>query len=216
MSFRPYDAGLGTKTYRRNLPHWQQEGTTYFVTFRLADSLPAQALEELEAERQHWLTTRSIPSFETLASEPEELRWEYARTFNARWHSFLDAGHGSCVLRLPQHRDIVVSTLLHFRSERMELDLAVIMPNRVHLLITPLGGWKLEDLLHSIKRFSARAINKNLNRKGSLWMDENFDHIVRSEAQLEHYKEYIRENPVKAGLKHGEWWVGPDEMPGPA
>src|SRR5262249_62338873 len=53
--------------YQRHLPHWRQDGATYFVTFRLADSLPQSKLDELallkEAwERQHPLRRTALPS----------------------------------------------------------------------------------------------------------------------------------------------------------
>jgi hypothetical protein len=38
MAFFNPDAAL--VIHRGKLPHWRQEGTTYFVTFHLADSLP--------------------------------------------------------------------------------------------------------------------------------------------------------------------------------
>jgi|688.fasta_scaffold417281_2 hypothetical protein len=37
---------------RRNLPHWNQEGKLYFLTWRLADSLPQQLLAEITADRE--------------------------------------------------------------------------------------------------------------------------------------------------------------------
>ena len=38
--------------YRRNLPHWQPEGAICFITFRLANSLPLQIMQQLQEERQ--------------------------------------------------------------------------------------------------------------------------------------------------------------------
>jgi putative transposase len=40
--------------YQRHLPHWRQDGATYFVTFRLADSLPQSKLDELAALKEAW------------------------------------------------------------------------------------------------------------------------------------------------------------------
>ena len=82
------------------------------------------------------------------------------------------------------------------------------MPNHVHSLITPFDGFALRDLLHSIKRFSARQINSLRNQRGALWLEETFDHIVRSEKQLLHFREYIDQNPAKAGLPAGAYWLG--------
>ncbi|MBT3291278.1 MAG: hypothetical protein HN380_28300, partial [Victivallales bacterium] len=46
---------------RANLPHWEQEGTTYFVTFRLVDSLPQQKLARWRADREQWLDAHPEP-----------------------------------------------------------------------------------------------------------------------------------------------------------
>ena len=209
MSFTPYDPQAGPIIYHRNLPHWRQPGTTYFVTFRLADSLPASRSSQLKQEQQQWLIDHDIHNMETLAKAPNDLRWQYAKTFNARWHELLDAGHGSCILSQPEKRQIVVDALQHWHVTRLHLDETVIMPNHVHTLITPEPDWSLSECLHSIKRFTARAINKGLERKGALWQDESFDHIVRSEAQLHHFRDYIRQNPIKAHLNPTQFWLSP-------
>lgn len=44
LSFRKY--------YKRRLPHIQVPGATYFITFRLANSLPIEALDKLTEEKQ--------------------------------------------------------------------------------------------------------------------------------------------------------------------
>ncbi len=207
MPFQPYDPGVSTVIHRRDLPHWQQAGTTYFVTFRMADSLPAARLQELEADRLDWLLSRGISSPDKLMNQPDAIRHEYAKTFNARWHALLDSGYGACLLREPALRQHVSGALRHFHGTRLGLGPAVVMPNHVHALISPLPGHRLEDLMHSIKRFSARAINTAVARKGSLWFDETWDHIVRSETQLQHYRHYIEGNPAKAGLHPHEYWL---------
>ena len=211
MSFTPYDPQAGPIIYHRNLPHWRQPGTTYFVTFRLADSLPASRSIQLKQEQQQWLIDHDIHNMETLAKVPNDLRWQYAKTYHARWHELLDAGHGSCVLSEPEKRQIVVDALQHWHGTRLHLDETVIMPNHVHTLITPEPDWSLSECLHSIKRFTARAINKWLDRKGALWQDESFDHIVRSEAQLNHFRDYIRQNPIKAHLNPTQFWLSPPQ-----
>ena len=47
-----FDPEADFQVYRRNLPHRRQAGVTYFVTFHLADSLPAQKLATLEEQRK--------------------------------------------------------------------------------------------------------------------------------------------------------------------
>src|SRR5262245_44985426 len=81
-----------------NLPHWRQEGVTYFVTFRLADSIPQPTLDL-------WIRERD----DCLKRHPEP------RDAQEKW---LDAGHGACVLGQRGARDIVAEALPYFESAR--------------------------------------------------------------------------------------------------
>jgi hypothetical protein len=58
----------------------------------------------------------------------------------------------------------------------------------------------LTETLHSVKSFSSNQINRLLGRKGHLWLDESFYHIIRHEVEWEEKPEYIRQNPVKNTL----------------
>jgi REP element-mobilizing transposase RayT len=83
------------------------------------------------------------------------------------------------------------------------IDAWVIMPNHFHALVEPVEKQTLGSILQRWKGTSARRINQMSGRSGSLWQAEAFDHIVRSEAQFEHFRRYITANPGKAGLKEG-------------
>ncbi|MBI1983896.1 MAG: DUF1156 domain-containing protein, partial [Acidobacteria bacterium] len=107
-------------------------------------------------------------------------------------------------LELPEApRDVALSALTHWNASRIELDAAVVMPDHVHAMFRITDHSTLGDLLHSIKSFSASRINKLLGREGAFWLDENFDHIIRHETEWKEKFEYIRQNPVKAGLASG-------------
>jgi len=84
----------------------------------------------------------------------------------------------------------------------------VVMPNHVHLLVTPRPGWTLEKLTQSWKGFTSKQINAHLGREGALWQQESFDRIVRHEAHFERVVQYIARNPVKAGLVADRYTVG--------
>jgi hypothetical protein len=79
------------------------------------------------------------------------------------------------------------------------------MPNHVHLLVRPLPQWTLGQLIHSWKSFTAKAINKAIGGRGTFWLDERFDHLVRRPESLEKYEAYIANNPGKAGLREEEY-----------
>ena len=105
----------------------------------------------------------------------------------------------------PAERDIVLSACTYWHGSKMTLHCAVVMPDHVHLLLTPHeaapGRWvPLGDILHSIKRYTARQINKSRKRRGSLWMDETFDRLVRDQREFIEKWDYIEHNPVTAGL----------------
>jgi REP element-mobilizing transposase RayT len=171
-----------------NLPHWRQDGVTYFVTFRLADSMPQDKLDQWAAERDAWLKAHPEP-------HDEATKREYCRLFPERFQHWLDAGHGECILARSEIKRLVEGSLKHFNGSRYVLDDFVVMPNHVHVLITPLAEHSLSAILQSWKSYTAHEINRILGRSGTVWQKESFDHIIRSPAQLEHVRQYIRENP---------------------
>jgi len=80
-----------------------------------------------------------------------------------------------------------------------ELHAWVILPNHVHLLLTPLVP--VSSLMGSLKRASAVRANEILHRTGlAFWQDESFDRLVRDEAEFRKILRYIESNPVAAGL----------------
>ena len=102
-------------------------------------------------------------------------------------------------------RDAILQHCLYDHGKRYELHAAVIMPEHVHLLLTPLQdekGWPygLPLILKLLKGTSARSVNKLLGCGGPVWQEESFDHVVRSQESFEDKLEYIRQNPVKRGL----------------
>jgi len=187
-----YDPEGQKEIYQRHLPHWNQVGRIYFVTFRLADSIPAERAEELRRERQTWCKTH----FEPYSS----CEWEeYHRLFSVRVEQWLDQCSGACLLADPSCAQIVVDAMSTFDGQRYELDEWVVTPNHVHALVAVKKGFALEGILQGWKSFTAHAINRRLSRNGQLWQRESFDHIVRGPAHLERFRHYIRENPTKAG-----------------
>ncbi|MDB6139103.1 MAG: type site-specific deoxyribonuclease, HsdR family [Verrucomicrobiaceae bacterium] len=206
--FQPMNRRSEIGIYRIQLPHWRQAGATYFVTWRLADSLPQTKLDLLHAERQAWLNSRGIVSKDQVETLDEAARYEFHGLFGGRIQEWLDTGMGSCELRDFRCAQIVEQALRHFDGERYLLDAFVIMPNHVHVLVSPSPEWRLDQIMHSWKGYSSQTINRLLARRGMLWLDETWDHIVRSEAQLEHFRTYIRDNPSKACLRAGEYIVG--------
>ncbi len=182
---------------RRNLPHWQQDDSYYFLTWRLADSLPAAKLNELRERKQAW----QLANPEPLDAEQQE---EFHALFSGKIDEWLDAGEGGCILKNPALRKIVDDALHHFDGERYNLLASAVMPNHVHVIIRLVTGENLSDVLHSWKSFTAKQINRATGNTGTVWQDESFDRIIRSAAHLDTLVSYVEENPAKAGLREGE------------
>ncbi|WP_411845840.1 class I tRNA ligase family protein [Roseibacillus persicicus] len=183
-----------TKAHTRNLPHWQQDGRYYFLTWRLADSLPQNKLNELKTKRADWL--KANPG--ELSSEKEQ---EFHKLFSQKVDQWLDEGAGSCCLKDQEASKIVADALKHFDGERYELEGYVVMPNHVHVAVRLFPEEDLSKILHSWKSFTAKAINKVLGQEGQLWQEEVFDRIIRGPEHLGNVRSYIWANPKAAGLE---------------
>lgn len=173
----------------RNRPHWKQQGKVHFVTWRQADSLAREDLDALELDREAWrVAHHGIP--------PDRLgpleRRAYYRLFHDRVERWLDAGSGSCVLKMPGPRKEVVDALHHFQDRRYRLGTFAVAGNHVHVLVVPERGIDLSSITHSWKSYTAKRINGLLGVRGTFWKDECFDHLVRSEASLLKFEAYIR------------------------
>ncbi len=103
-------------------------------------------------------------------------------------------------------RDIVMSSCRHDHRVQYELYVAVVMPDHVHMILTPLIDerrhqiFSLIEIMRGIKGASARAINQKLERHGAVWQEESFDHVVRCSEGLDAKVDYILQNPVRKGL----------------
>lgn len=186
------------ETHERRLPHWQQGAVLYFLTWRLADSIPREKLDVWHEEKEIWLRLHPKPW-----DKPTE--GAYLQQFTKRIEEWLDAGEGSCVLRDPENAKIVADALLFFDGQRCDLSAFVVMPNHVHALVRLRSPTRLEELVKSWKGYTARQINQRLGIKGKLWQEEYWDRLVRDEEHWRKCLRYICRNPERAGLKPGEY-----------
>ena len=103
-------------------------------------------------------------------------------------------------------RDIVVEVCLYGNGKRFRLHGLVVMPDHVHIVLTPLaddnGPFAVADIMQALKSTSAHRINKLLGRSGKVWQDESFDRALRHEEGVDDKVDYILGNPVGAGLVH--------------
>jgi REP element-mobilizing transposase RayT len=169
--------------YERRLPHWELIGQPVFVTFRLFGSLPYN---------------RVFPP----------ARMTSGRAFVAMDRLLDQPAHGPMFLRQPEVARLVVQALRdgEVRFFRYKLHAFVVMPNHVHLLVTPRVNSR--RWLGPLKGFTGHRANQILGRNGPFWQDESYDHVVRNDREFQRIRNYIEFNPVKADLV-----TAPDQFP---
>ncbi len=163
------------------LPHLKRAGATYFVTFRLAGTLPKEIILRLKAERGAIIAQAAASKRPlTWHAQAELFRW-----YASRVDKYLDSGHGECWLRRPDVADVVADAMRFHVGLRFDLREWVVMSNHVHAVIQPHPGWTLSRILQSWKGFSAREANHLLSRTGqSFWQTESYDHLIRNDEDL--------------------------------
>ncbi|MBB3059871.1 REP-associated tyrosine transposase [Microbulbifer rhizosphaerae] len=172
---------------RGYLPHLDSIHALQFITFRLADSLPKNQLEQLECELKQLKSVRNLESVK-----------------RKRIDQWLDAGYGCCALGHPEMARVMEQALLKFHRVRYQLIAWCIMPNHVHVLIEPQEP--LGKIVQSWKSITARwALRKNAELElrvpgRKLWMPDYWDRFIRDQQHFEQVIDYIHRNPVKAGL----------------
>jgi REP element-mobilizing transposase RayT len=162
------------------LPHWQQGQVVQFVTFRLADSMPKRLLQDWSAERQRWMEMNPLPWADSQALQ-------YHRRFTARFDRWLDQGHGSCIFQSNEHRATLQDVLMKAHPEKAILHAWVIMPNHIHLLVTP--KTPISNLIQTWKGVSARRLGRS-----KLWQPNYFDRMIRDQDHFIAVLRYIRRN----------------------
>ena len=159
---------------QRNLPHFYQIGHPIFVTFRLQGSLPPG---------------REFPDDSNTAG----------KSF-VYMDRLLDSNRDSPrYLQIPGVAECVADEIQDGGKSNFELHAWVIMPNHVHILITPQVD--VSQLMRKLKGSTARQANLLLGRTGvPFWQRESFDRLVRDSREFYRIESYIVQNPVRAGL----------------
>ena len=196
QSANPLRSGVHTRGY---LPHVKREGASYFVTFRLADSLPKEVLLGFEREKAERL--RRLNDFARRGEKPNDSEERIARDFRRVLERYLDRGAGACHLRRPEIADLVAGAMRHFHGARYLLYEWVVMPNHAHAVVWPMPNQVLSEILKSWKQFTSRRAKRILSLgEEPFWQRESYDHWIRDHEERARICRYIRNNPVTAGL----------------
>ncbi len=113
---------------------------------------------------------------------------------------------GACYFRIPLFRKILSESLNLMNGVEYDLLAYVIMPNHIHLIATEFEEKSLEKNLANIKKYTSRKINSITGKRGSIWMRDNFDRIIRNEDHYRNCVQYIKNNPIF--LPTGEYELG--------
>lgn len=207
-----------TDFYHRKLPHWIPEGAAFFIIFRLANSLPARVIQELEAWREH--ERQTIQS-----RHPGKSEWQELYNLDKKYFGYFDFWLDRCVENSPRWlsdekiAQIVADEIHALNGDCYRLIAYCIMSNHVHLAMDTdeyrfepahegvTAPYTLTDTLKRLKGRTARFCNLALGRSGTFWHSESYDHVIRNAKEYERIIWYILTNPVKAGLveKWEDW-----------
>lgn len=214
--------------YKRNLPHWQPKNAIFFITLRLAGSLPAQIVAQIKNEKELLLSEvrEKISSSGSLPEQQgtndraragsdrlSDLRAEIWKKTFRKYEGLLDeAEKGSTWLHETEVAQIVKDAIHHRDQKEYDLYAYSIMPNHVHLIFKLLcenesSEHQVTDILKSLKWFTALKANQLLQRNSVFWQAESYDRVIRDTRELENSIAYTLNNPVKAGLvtKWQDW-----------
>jgi putative transposase len=166
----------GMEFYRLRLSYVPEAEPAVFLTCRLHDSLPPHRGFPAEARNS-------------------------GQAFAAADRLLDKACAGPAYLREPAVADMIVETI-QFHADILRhyrLHAFVVMPNHVHLLATP--DVALPKLTKSLKGATAAWANAMLGLTDSpFWQEESYARLVRYESEFEEIRNYIEENPVRAGM----------------
>jgi REP element-mobilizing transposase RayT len=194
---------------RGNLPHWMVADRPYFVTLRLAGTLPREVVTDLRLERESLLAS----------PDADEDKWtEMKRRQFVRVDAILDAVSANRNwLSRAEIAPLVLQNLAWLEQRGWRIYAAVVMSNHIHAVMRNTNGRNgelLGDLGH-YKSYTGDRANRLLGRKGEFWAGEDFDHWCRDETKVIGACHYTCLNPVKAGLVKTwhEWpWVRCEEQ----
>jgi REP element-mobilizing transposase RayT len=178
------------------LPHIQPENSAFFITFRLAGSLPVSLLDRIQDEKLEKMAriSKSLSPSE-YHYQKNNIEKQYFAIFDDCLHKILS---GPIWLEKSEIAQIVTQRLIDDDEARYHLWAFCIMPNHVHILLKQ--NTNLDKIMKYIKGKSAVELNKHLQRKGKFWAEGYFDKAIRDDEHFVRVYNYIKNNALKAGL----------------
>ncbi len=192
--------------YKRKLPHWQIPGAEYFITFRLAGSLPIHVVKSLQLLRREHQKLINDKSENNL-----DLEKKIESKFFKKYEKLLDnCSSGPKWLEKPIVAEIIKESIHYRDGQKYDLYAYCIMSNHVHMVFQhsenePIEKHKqslppITKILQNLKSYTGLQANRVLDREGAFWHEESYDHLIRNNSELENIIRYTINNPVKAKL----------------
>lgn len=205
--------------YHRKLPHWQPAEATFFVTFRLAGSMPMEVIRRLR-ENYELVQKGILEQKDLTQKERRELAYAEQKRLFAATDEFLDTNpNDPHWLKEEAVARMVSDEMKMHDGQWYTLWSYCIMPNHVHVLFAlNEKSAALTKIMQNIKSYSAQKANRILGLSGQFWERESYDHVVRKDGEFERIVHYILQNPVKAKFVK-EWtdwpftYLHPDLLP---
>lgn len=131
----------------------------------------------------------SMPDFQRYPYEG----FSYLITTNVKDRQPLFVEQGCC--------DSVIGSIRFLRTHLgHQVHAYVLMPDHVHLVVTPRAGGNISQLMHSLKLYTARQIGALLGLRGGIWQARFYERALRTARDVDRALAYVHDNPIRAGL----------------
>lgn len=173
---------------RGYMPHVDGEELIQHVSYHLADSMAQEALEQMSAE------LKSLPPMLRDAQKEKRIA------------AYIDAGYGSCVLRVPEIAEMVQNAFLLFHGERYHLHAWCVMPNHVHVLFQVKAGWTMSKIVASWKSYTGRKISEYVKRATLERGEPTVGFVGLQPGKVNEAKLELGEPRKTSPIWHREYW----------
>lgn len=162
---------LNFKSYKRNLPHYEQPGSIYFITFK---TMAGIILTD---------TAKDLILSAILYHDNKKYILEACVVMKTHVH---------CIIKPLTINNVTPVPISNVAQASSPVSGGISTPAKSY--------YSIAQITHSIKSYSAKKILKLFNRKGNIWQDEHYDRTIRAYEEFEEKLYYIINNPVKAGI----------------
>ncbi len=186
------------RIWHTQLPHWEVERGIYFITIRCTNSLPSEVKRRIQEIQISLAETSSDHS------DFQQLQRQYFLCLE----KYQDRGLGFTPFLDEACCERALSSFKALENLGWHIEHNALMPNHVHLVVRSEEAADMAKTWSEWKGRLAFECNRVLNRQGSFWQNDWFDHVCRNENETARVVSYVLNNPIKAKLGRNYKWVG--------